>query len=112
MAVSAGDILDFRFTSNGSNALTPVDNLNNTNLQGLGIFTASDASDPLLQVVLGYDDQILDDDNDLDDMMIRADFRPAPAVTNVPLPTTLYLFLSGLLGLGGITLNRRNRRKT
>jgi hypothetical protein len=107
-AVSAGDILDFSFTSANRSALTPVDNFNNTNLQGLGIIFDSNTSGSLMQVVLGYDDQITGDDNDHDDMLIRADFRPAPAsVAAVPVPAAVYLFGSGLLGLTAITFRKQ-----
>jgi hypothetical protein len=106
--VSAGDILNFNFTSNGgSDALSPVDNYTGTSLQGLGIFTKGnpqldDFVSPL-QVVLGYEDQfwINDDDDNHDDMLIRVDFLP------VPVPATVWLFGSGLFGLVGVARRKK-----
>lgn len=98
--VSAGDILDFSFQSATASALTPVDNAGNTNLQGLGIITDS-SSDPLMQLVLAYNDNPrmigTGMDGDYDDMLVRADFRAAA----VPVPAAVWLFGSGLLGLIG-----------
>ena len=105
IAVSANDIVNFSFTSDGATALTPVDNFNNTNLpSGLGIYFDPGASGPLKQVVLGYDDQTLNDDNDFNDMLVRADFRPASVV---PLPAAVWLFGSGLIGLLAIFRRRQ-----
>ena len=108
--VAAGDILDFSFTSASKKALKPVDNFNNTNLHGLGIFFDDSQQDSLMQVLLGYDDQLFNDDNDHTDLLIRADFRLAvtsPAVSEVPVPAALYLFGSGLISLIGIALRKR-----
>jgi hypothetical protein len=98
--VSANDILNFKFTSDGGvNALTPVDNFNSANLQGMGIFTS--ISLPLQQVVLGYDDQFTNDDDDHDDMLIRVDFSP------IPVPAAVWLFGSGLIVLTGVTRRKK-----
>ena len=86
IAVSANDILNFSFTSDNATALTPVDNLSNTNLQGLGIYFDSSQSGSLQQVMLGYDDQTLNDDDDFEDMLVRADFRPSTVVYRCLLP--------------------------
>lgn len=100
--VTAGDILDFRFTSVGNNPLSPVDNLSGTHLEGLGIFTRGSDS-RILQVILGYDDQWnWSDDDNHDDMMVRVDFNP------VPVPAAFWLFGSGLIGVIGIA--RRKKR--
>jgi len=99
IAVSVNDILNFSFTSDDATALTPVDNLSNTNLKGLGIYFDPSQSGSLQQVVLGYDDQTINDDDDFEDMLVRVDFRPS---TVVPLPAAVWLFGSGLLGLVGI----------
>ena len=104
IAVTANDTLNFNFSSDDATALTPVDNLNASKLQGLGIYFESSQSGSLRQVLLGYDDQIFNDDNDFEDMLVRADFRPA---TVVPLPAAVWLFGGGLLGLIGIA--RRNK---
>ena len=96
IAVSANDILNFDFTSDGTDALTPVDNSSMTNLQGLGIYFNSGQAGSLQQVVLGYDDQIFNTDDDFEDMLVRADFRPSAVI---PLPASVWLFGSGLLGL-------------
>jgi hypothetical protein len=56
------------------------------------------------QVVLGYDDSTLDDDSDFEDMLVRADFRPASVV---PLPAAVWLFGSGLIGLLAIFRRRQ-----
>jgi len=116
IAVSANDILDFSFTSDDATALTPVDNLHNTNLQGLGIYFDRGSADPLQQIVLGYDDQILNDDNDFEDMLVRADFRPGPPgpgadVSSVPLPAAVWLFGTGLAALGGLAGQSARRRQ-
>lgn len=113
IAVSANDILDFSFTSDDATALTPVDNLHGTNLQGLGIYFDSSNADPLQQIVLGYDDQTMDDDNDFEDMLVRADFRPGlpgpgADIASVPLPPAVWLFGTGLAALGGLA--RRSAR--
>jgi hypothetical protein len=100
IAVSANDIVNFSFTSDGATALSPVDNLSNTSLpSGLGIYFDPGKSGSLQQVVLGYDDQTLNDDSDFEDMLVRADFRPASVV---PLPAAVWLFGSGLIGLAGV----------
>lgn len=102
IAVSANEAVDFSFTSDNGSALTPVDNFSGTNLQGLGILFADSQSGSLQQVLLGYDDQIFNDDDDFDDMLIRAEFRPGPGlpepgdVTAVPLPAAVWLFAGGL----------------
>jgi hypothetical protein len=100
IAVSANDILNFSFTSDNATALTPVSNFSNINLQGLGIYFDPSQSGSLQQVMLGYDDQVFDDDNDFEDMLVRADFRPSAVI---PLPAAIWLFGSGLLGLIGIS---------
>jgi hypothetical protein len=105
IAVSANDILNFSFTSDNATALTPVNNFNNTNLQGLGIYFDSNQSGPLQQVVLGYDDQTINDDNDFEDMLVRADFRPASVV---PLPAAVWLFGGGLLGFVGMARRKKS----
>jgi hypothetical protein len=115
IAVSANDILDFSFTSDDATALTPVDNLHGTNLQGLGIYFDSSNADPLQQIVLGYDDQTIDDDNDFEDMLVRADFRPGlpgpgADVSTVPLPAAVWLFGTGLAALGGLARQSARRR--
>ena len=107
IAVSANDILNFSFTSDDATALTPVDNFNGSNLQGLGIYFNSSQSGSLQQVLLGYDDQTIDDDNDFEDMLIRADFRPASVV---PLPAAVWLFGAGLAGLAGFARKSATRR--
>ena len=99
IAVSANDILNFSFTSDNATALTPVDNFSNTNLQGLGIYFDPSQSGSLQQVMLGYDDQTLNDDDDFEDMLVRADFRPSVVV---PLPAAVWLFGAGLVGLVNI----------
>jgi hypothetical protein len=96
IAVSAGDVLNFRFTIGGVGALSPVDNFNATNLEGLGIFFDSDQSGSLQQILLGYDNQIIRDDDNHDDMLVRADFRP------VPIPASAWLFGSALVGLAAV----------
>ena len=106
IAVSANDILNFSFTSDDANALTPVDNFNNTNLQGLGIYDSSE-SGSLQQVVLGYNDQMFNDDKDFEDMLVRADFRPVSAV---PLPAAAWLFGAGLASLAGFA--RRSAKRS
>lgn len=98
--VAAGDILDFSFTSNGVNALTPVDNASGENIIGLGIMTSTATSD----LVLAYNDNLLNQgDSDFDDMLVRAEFSSAA----VPLPAAVWLFGSGLLGLIGIARHRK-----
>ncbi len=105
IAVSANDIVNFSFTSDDAKALTPVDNFNNSNLQGLGIYFDPSQSSSLQQVVLGYDDQLFNPDHDFEDMLVRADFRPASVV---PLPAAAWLFGAGLASLAGFT--RRSTR--
>jgi len=103
--VTAGDILNFNFTSAGSGALSPVDNYLDANLQGMGIFTIGSGPSHD-QIILGYDDQWKwgpDDDNH-DDMMVRVDFIP---VNPVPVPAALWLFGSGLIGLIGIARQKK-----
>ena len=100
--VKAGDVLDLGFSSNNSGALSPVENLSAVNLEGLGIIFDQSISDSLYsQLVLAYDDQLMptDDDNH-DDMLIRAEFTP------VPLPASLILFASGALGL--LSIRKKN----
>lgn len=98
--VAAGDILDFSFTSDGANALTPVDNASGENLNGLGIMTSTTT----LDLVLAYNDNLLNrGDSDFDDMLMRAEFSS----TAVPLPAAVWLFGSGLLGLIGIARRRK-----
>ena len=104
IAVSANETLNFSFTSDNAIALTPVDNFSNTNLQGQGIYFDPSQSGSLQQVILGYDDQTINDDNDFEDMLVRADFRPS---TVVPLPAAAWLFGSGLLGLIGISSRKK-----
>ena len=98
--VSSGDILDFNFTSTSGNALTPVDNANDINLEGLGIMSSKTTPD----LVLAYNDNILGTgDSDFDDMMVRAKFTG----TVVPVPAAAWLFGSGLLGLIGMARRRK-----
>jgi hypothetical protein len=104
ITVSANDIVDFRFDSNSSGALKPVDNAAAVNLQRLGIFFGPSQGGEPGQVFLGYDDQLYSADHDFDDMLIRADFRlrddhNGSAV--VPLPGAFWLFGAGLAALGG-----------
>lgn len=119
IAVSADDIVNFSFTSDNRDALKPVDNYTGTNLHGLGILFDSSQSGALQQVLLGYDDQLYNDDNDFEDMLVRADFRAASLsvpvggasdVTAVPLPAAVWLFLSGLAGVAGFARNSVTRR--
>lgn len=111
IAVSADDIVDFGFSSDNSSA-SPVDNLSGINLQGLGILFDS-SSTTLAQVLLGYDDKAATGDGDFDDMLIRADFRPAlpgsDVVAAVPLPAAAGLFGAGLVGLVGVARRSRTR---
>jgi hypothetical protein len=106
IAVSANDILNFSFTSDDATALTPVDNFTNSNLQGLGIYFDPSQSGSLQQVLLGYDDQTINDDNDFEDMLVRADFRPASVV---PLPAAVWLFGAGLASLAGFARRSAQR---
>ncbi len=108
LAVSANEIVNFNFTSDNAQALTPVDNFSATNLQGLGIY-ANSQSGSLMQVLLGYDDQIFNDDNDFEDMLVRAEFRPAQP-SPVPLPAAVWLFGAGLAGLAGFVRKPSKRR--
>lgn len=101
VAVSADDVLDFSFLSASAGALTPVDNLAGTSLEGLGIMTPGSRSSSLTQLVLAYNDGSID--ADFDDMLVRADFR----VAAVPLPAAVWLFGSGLLGLIGMARRRK-----
>ncbi len=105
IAVSANDVVNFSFNSDAATALQPVDNASGSNLQGLGIYFNSSQNNPLLQVLLGYDDQTVNDDNDFEDMLIRADFRPSGDNVSpgspVPLPAAIWLFGAGLTGLAG-----------
>ena len=101
VAVSADDVLDFSFQSASATALTPVDNLAGTNLEGLGIMTPGSRSPSLTQLVLAYNDGSID--ADFDDMLVRADFR----VAAVPLPAAVWLFGSGLIGLIGMARRRK-----
>lgn len=101
VSASVGDVLDFSFTSDGgSNALSPVDNLSGTNLQGLGIFTPSGGGD-FNAVVLGYDDQSIFNDDNHDDMLVLVEYSP------IPVPPALWLFGSGILGLVGIARKKK-----
>jgi hypothetical protein len=114
IAVAANDIVNFSFTSDDATALKPVDNFNASNLQGLGIYFDSGSSGSLFQVLLGYDDQTINDDNDFEDMLIRADFRPISSEPGngssvVPLPAAVWLFGTGLAGLAGF-IRRPSRR--
>jgi len=96
--VTAGEILDFSFTSANAGALTPVDNAGSTNLGGLGIITGTNTSD----LVLAYNDNILGD-SDYDDMLVRAQFNSVA----IPVPAAVWLFGSGLLGLTGMARRRK-----
>ncbi len=107
LSVSANDIVNFNFTSDNAQALTPVDNFSASNLEGLGIYSNSQ-SGSLTQILLGYDDQIFNDDNDFEDMLVRAEFRPAQT-TPVPLPAAVWLFGGGLTALAGF-VRRPSRR--
>jgi hypothetical protein len=106
IAVSANDILNFSFTSDDAMALTPVDNFTNSNLQGLGIYFDPSQSGSLQQVLLGYDDQMFNPDKDFEDMLVRADFRPASVV---PLPAAVWLFGAGLASLAGVARRSAQR---
>jgi len=98
--VAAGEILDFSFTSVAVSALTPVDNVSSTNLEGLGIMTGGSMS----ELVLAYNDNLLGiGDSDYDDMLVRAEFRSV----EMPVPAAIWLFGSGLLGLIGIARRRK-----
>ena len=101
VAVSADDVLDFSFQSASAAALTPVDNLAGTNLEGMGIMTSGSRSSSLTQLVLAYNDGSIG--ADFDDMLVRADFR----VAAVPLPAAVWLFGSGLIGLIGMARRRK-----
>ena len=101
--VVAGDILDFSFTSDNASALTPVDNADGSNLEGLGIL----AGESMSELVLAYNDNYSltapGMDADYDDMLVRAQFIP----TAVPLPAAVWLFASGLIGLIGMARRRK-----
>lgn len=103
IAVTAGDILNFQF-SNDTNSNT-VDNLAGINLFDLGI-VYDFAATSLDQLVLAYDDTYCKwcfwgvEDNH-DDMLIRADFRP------IPVPPAVWLFGSGLIGLVAIARRKK-----
>jgi len=98
ISVAADEVLDFSFTSATAHALTPVDNASGTSLEGLGIMTGGDMS----ELVLAYNDNALGTgDADFDDMLVRAEFSA------VPVPATVWLFGSGLLGLIGIARRRK-----
>lgn len=101
VAVSAGEVLDFSFQSASAAALTPVDNLAGTSLEGLGIMTPGSRQSSMTQLVLAYNDGPVD--ADFDDMLVRADFRVAP----IPLPAAVWLFGSGLIGLIGMARRRK-----
>lgn len=101
IAVTAGERLDFQFSNNVN--FNTVNNLTGSRLFDLGIIY--DVGAPTLnQVVLAYDDQfsILGLDDNHDDLLIRADFRP------VPVPPAVWLFISGLVGFARVA--RANRR--
>jgi hypothetical protein len=115
IAVKADEAVNFHFSSDDATALTPVDNFTGSHLEGLGIYINSTQQGSLLQVLLGYDDQTVNDDNDFEDMLIRADFRPKLSGSGnggsvVPLPAAVWLFGSGLVGLAGFS--RRTGRLT
>ena len=98
--VSRDEILGFRFTSTSGNALTPVDNASDINLEGLGIMSSTTTSD----LVLAYNDNYSGFiDSDFDDMLVRAKFTS----TVVPVPAAAWLFGSGLLGLIGLARRRK-----
>ena len=98
--VASGDVLDFNFNSTSAYALSPVDNLNGSNLEGMGIMSSTTTSD----LVLAYNDNYLGFiDSDFDDMMVRAKFTS----TVVPVPAAAWLFGSGLLGLIGMARRRK-----
>ena len=98
--VTAGEVLNFSFTSDNASALTPVDNASGSNLSGLGIMTST----AIPELVLAYNDNYLGFvDSDFDDMMVRAQFIP----TAVPLPAAVWLFGSGLIGLIGMARRRK-----
>jgi hypothetical protein len=98
--VKANEILDFSFTSASALALTPVDNADGSNLEGLGLI----AGESMSELVLTYNDNYLGFvDSDFDDMMVRAQFIP----TAVPLPAAVWLFGSGLIGLIGMARRRK-----
>jgi hypothetical protein len=99
--VKADEILDFSFTSANASALTPVDNVSDSNLEGLGIM----AGESMSELVLAYNDNYLGFvDSDYDDMLVRAEFTP---VTHLPVPGAVWLFGSGLLGLMGMARRRK-----
>lgn len=98
IAVTAGERLDFQFSNDTNNNV--VDNTLDYltgRLFDLGIVFDSGAA-TLDQLVLAYDDQfsLFGDDNH-DDLLIRADFRP------VPIPAAIWLFGAGLAGLIGVS---------
>jgi hypothetical protein len=101
--VTAGEVLNFSFTSDNASALTPVDNASGSNLSGLGIMTST----AIPELVLAYNDNVETSgpwtDSDYDDMMVRAQFIP----TAVPLPAAVWLFGSGLIGLIGMARRRK-----
>lgn len=103
IAVKAGEIVDLSF-DNGQTGVTKntVINLTATKLFDLGLVANSAAGGPLNQIILAYDDQLslpgFDDNHD--DMMIRADFRP------VPVPAAIWLLCSGLAGLFGVAFRK------
>ena len=106
-----------RSSDGGSGALTPVDNLTGTNLQGLGLFINGDPYGPgygdpyapgygdpyvFTSVILGYDDQSIYDDDNHDDMMVLVEFTP------IPVPPALLLFGSGILGMIGFARRKKS----